>query len=110
MSAVRHSYPSGQQDQFNLRLPDGMRDRIKNAAELAGRSMNAEIVAALEERYPPIPIDVRSVDGVIAYIAVAQSDAARAERIREVNRRFAAMGSLLRVEDSAGALIIVTEG
>jgi hypothetical protein len=40
-------------DKFMLRLPDGMRDRIKDAADLNGRSMNSEIVATLEEEYPP---------------------------------------------------------
>lgn len=35
-----------------LRLPDGMRDRIKAAAEMNNRSMNAEIVAALERAFP----------------------------------------------------------
>lgn len=35
-------------DKFQLRLPDGMRDRIKIAAEVNGRSMNAEIVNRLE--------------------------------------------------------------
>ena len=35
-----------------LRLPDGMRDRIKDAADKSGRSMNAEIVGTLEEAYP----------------------------------------------------------
>lgn len=44
--------PSRSQDQFIVRLPDGMRDRIKAAAEANNRSMNAEIVATLEERYP----------------------------------------------------------
>lgn len=44
--------PSKQLDQFMLRLPDGMRDRIKAAAEANNRSMNAEIVATLEEKYP----------------------------------------------------------
>lgn len=39
-------------DRFMLRLPDGMRDRIKAAAEANNRSMNAEIVAALQEKYP----------------------------------------------------------
>lgn len=34
-------------DKFMLRLPDGMRDRIKAAAEANNRSMNAEIVARL---------------------------------------------------------------
>lgn len=35
-----------------LRLPDGMRDRIKAAADENNRSMNAEIVATLEAEYP----------------------------------------------------------
>ncbi len=39
-------------DKFMLRLPTGMRDRIKSVAESNGRSMNAEIVAALDEKYP----------------------------------------------------------
>lgn len=39
-------------DKFMLRLPDGMRDRIKAAADANRRSMNAEIVATLEEKYP----------------------------------------------------------
>lgn len=42
-------------DKFMLRLPDGMRDRIKTAAERNGRSMNAEIVHTLEQSYPLIP-------------------------------------------------------
>jgi hypothetical protein len=35
-------------DQFPLRLPDGMRDRIAKEAKANGRSMNAEIVGRLE--------------------------------------------------------------
>ncbi|RWI85957.1 MAG: Arc family DNA-binding protein [Mesorhizobium sp.] len=41
-------YPSDRQDQFMLRLPDGMRQRLKEAAESNQRSMNAEIIARLE--------------------------------------------------------------
>lgn len=36
-------------EQFVLRLPDGMRDRVKQLADEHGRSMNSEIVSALEE-------------------------------------------------------------
>lgn len=46
-------YPSQNQDKFVVRLPDGMRDRIKAVAEHNSRSMNAEIVATLERVYPP---------------------------------------------------------
>lgn len=35
-------------DQVKLRLPDGMRDELKEAAKVNGRSMNAEIIARLE--------------------------------------------------------------
>lgn len=34
-------------DQFQVRLPHGMRDEIRAAAKDAGRSMNAEIIARL---------------------------------------------------------------
>ncbi|QFT65962.1 Arc-like DNA binding domain protein [Labrenzia sp. THAF35] len=38
-------------DQFVVRLPNGMRDQIAEAAKLSNRSMNAEIVARLEETF-----------------------------------------------------------
>ena len=45
--ADRSSFPSEQADKFLVRLPDGMRDRIAEAAKASGRSMNAEIIARL---------------------------------------------------------------
>lgn len=39
-------------DKFMLRLPDGMRERVRSAAQRNGRSMNAEIVATLDKKYP----------------------------------------------------------
>jgi hypothetical protein len=36
------------QDKFVLRLPDGVRDQIKASAERNNRSMNAEIVVAIQ--------------------------------------------------------------
>lgn len=39
--------PAREQDKFVLRLPDGMRDRLKAEAEANKRSMNAEILARL---------------------------------------------------------------
>ncbi|MDP1542420.1 MAG: Arc family DNA-binding protein [Polycyclovorans sp.] len=47
------TYPSDKQDKFMLRLPDGMRDKLKEAATAAGRSMNAEIVQRLEQSFDP---------------------------------------------------------
>lgn len=43
--------PSRTADQFVVRFPDGMRDRIADAAKANNRSMNAEIVARLEESF-----------------------------------------------------------
>jgi len=54
-------------DKFMLRLPDGMRDRIKVAADQNNRSMNAEIVATLERAYP-LPKPPSDYDQVIAEV------------------------------------------
>lgn len=59
----REKRPGRGSDQFPLRLPDGMRDRIKGAAEHRGISMNEIIIEALEERFPPEP----TVDAIAAY-------------------------------------------
>lgn len=45
----REKYPSELAERFQVRLPPGLRDRIKADAEKHGRSMNAEIVARLED-------------------------------------------------------------
>ncbi|MET4686206.1 Arc family DNA-binding protein [Sinorhizobium fredii] len=39
------------QDKYVLRLPDGMRERLKAAAEANGRSMNAEMIHRLERSF-----------------------------------------------------------
>lgn len=43
--------PSRTAPQFVVRLPDGMRDQIADAAKAAGRSMNAEIVFRLQQSF-----------------------------------------------------------
>lgn len=42
-------------DKFMLRFPDGMRDRIAEAAKANNRSMNAEIVARLQASLASVP-------------------------------------------------------
>ncbi|MDB5522807.1 MAG: Arc family DNA-binding protein [Rhizobium sp.] len=39
-------------DSLNIRLPDGLRDRIKSAAYKNGHSMNTAIIMLLEEAFP----------------------------------------------------------
>lgn len=38
-----------------VRMPAELRDRIKKSADAEGRSMNSEIVSALQEKYPALP-------------------------------------------------------
>jgi hypothetical protein len=47
--ATKLSTKTKRLDQFMLRLPDGMRDKLAKMAEANGRSMNAEILSALEQ-------------------------------------------------------------
>lgn len=51
-STEKEGFPSDQADRFQVRMPKGLRDRIREAAEANNRSMNAEIVAALSQAYP----------------------------------------------------------
>ena len=102
--------PGRGSDQFHLRLPDRMLDRVKLAADRNGRSINAEIVAALEDKFPAPHVDVRAVDGLLHYIINVRTDKDFFERVNEVNLKFAAMGSPLRVEHSPdGKLTIITD-
>lgn len=75
-------------DKFMLRLPDGMRDRIKAAADSNNRSMNAEIVATLEHAYPaPIymPPDMQTLTDYMAFVESAETDKEREEFVRLAN-------------------------
>lgn len=62
--------------QFMLRLPDDLRDRIRLGAEKTGRSMTAEIVAALEEKFPAPLDDIgsMSVDDLLRRREVADPE------------------------------------
>lgn len=56
---VKRSKP----DQFLLRLPPGLRDRIKSYADSKGRSVNEQIVRILERDFPePWSIVRRLID------------------------------------------------
>lgn len=62
------------QDKYVVRFPDGLRDRIRDAAAANNRSMNAEIVATLERAYPPprAPITVRDFIHVLEQVGRAE--------------------------------------
>lgn len=48
---MSEEFPSRTLDKIVIRAPDGLRDRLKDAASASGRSMNAEIVARLETSF-----------------------------------------------------------
>lgn len=77
--------PSRGSDQFALRFPDGMRARIRDAAEKNGRSMNSEILARLE---PP----VSSAATLHAHIAVEIDEYIQLE----VKRRLALIANQIK--------------
>lgn len=63
--------PVSEQVQVNFRMPADLRDRIKAKAESNGRSMNAEIISALELYFPAPkgPKDVvEEVISVLSYV------------------------------------------
>ncbi|KQR77790.1 Arc family DNA-binding protein [Rhizobium sp. Leaf341] len=55
-------YPSRALDKVVVRLPDGMRDRLKSSAELFGRSMNSEIVKRLDRSFEDERLDSLKLD------------------------------------------------
>lgn len=52
VSKYAMAQPTQTDPQFKLRLPAALKERIENAASENNRSINAEIVAALEEKFP----------------------------------------------------------
>lgn len=46
-------YPSQETDRFNIRLPAGIRDRLKEVANENRRSMNSELVFIIEKALFP---------------------------------------------------------
>lgn len=48
-----------------MRFPDGMRDKIADAAKESGRSMNAEIVARLQATFQSPELDMKLISEAI---------------------------------------------
>ncbi|MDX0572138.1 Arc family DNA-binding protein [Sinorhizobium medicae] len=53
------AYAGRGSDQFPVRLPEGMRDRIKARAQANGRSMNTEIIHLLEKGFGDVDAGLR---------------------------------------------------
>lgn len=62
------------QDKFMLRLPDGMRERIKVKAERAGMSMNEAIVWCLEQHFPAPTTVEDKLNELAEMVAILKGD------------------------------------
>jgi hypothetical protein len=58
-------FPSQKLDKFVVRLPEGLRDKIGVASRAKHRSMNAEIVSSLDEKYSGQQVSGEPFDIVI---------------------------------------------
>lgn len=67
-------FPSRSLDKIIIRVPDGMRKRIKRVADANGRSVNAELLVLLERTYPAdVSIDDH-LDEIAKIIASSPSE------------------------------------
>lgn len=88
------------QDKFMLRLPEGMRQEIKSAADSNKRSMNAEIIARLEASLATNSMTADS------FVRIMDAQYVNAGKIAEILR-----DALQRLEDlSVGAVRIEDVG
>lgn len=77
-------------DQFVVRLPDGMRERIGEAAQTNARSMNAEIVARLERTFDPslisdeIATQVEALHHCERALESVRAELAKSEKLRDL--------------------------
>lgn len=94
------SKPGRGSDQFPLRLPDGMRDQIKEAADRNGRSMNAEIVARLEASFTASASVTHSTlaEALAAYGDPQTFLAAETMKLRHLLERFEQKGMISKDE------------
>lgn len=73
-------------DQFMVRLPEGMRDRIAEAARANGRSMNAEIVARLEFTFEALRQGGPGLFGATALVGATQETLSAVQALLEENK------------------------
>lgn len=78
--------------QFPLRLPSDMRERIKRAADRSGRSMNAEILQALENAFPAEPTIDEMAQDILGHLKIL--------------RRFRGNATLANIVDELDFLIL----
>lgn len=74
---AKEPYPSETADRYIVRFPDGMRERLKQAAADNNRSMNAEIISRLEASFG---MDIPLVQGTVNTIQGVRQMAAQMDK------------------------------
>lgn len=108
--ATMNSKPEYQtEDKYVLRLPDGMRDRIKDAAKRSGRSMNQEIIQAIESILPSEHLEATRLSLLVPNKLVSDLEAQALYRSStlhdEIVRLLHAFASGKLAEDDFGDLV-----
>ncbi|MUZ63473.1 Arc family DNA-binding protein [Agrobacterium vitis] len=66
-------------DQYIIRFPDGMRDRLKQEAAENNRSLNAEIIHRLEQSFATLPdLDEDDLQAILRQIDVVKYNIVKA--------------------------------
>lgn len=87
-------------DKVNVRMPDGLRARIKASAALNGRSLNNEIVVALLSQYPDATADAERAAAVIEHLLFAGDDLEQSTRAAMLESRLRQLKHNLKIEVS----------
>ena len=105
MKSAANQYPSQIAPKFNVRFPEGMREKIAKLAEANGRSMNAEILIRLKES---MSMDIYAVDkNSGGYIATASdSDLFSIDARRKKKELMTIIRALSEEEQDALLLIL----
>lgn len=82
--------PSRFLDKIIIRVPHGMRDRIKRVADSNNRSVNAELLVLLERTFPPETKIDEYLQGVAVIVGKLPADK-RAEVWQDVFNRLDAL-------------------
>lgn len=91
-------FPSDAAERFQVRMPSGLRDRIAASAKKNGRSMNTEIVQALEEKFPPPAIDVRVLSEFLESLNGVSAPDGDRDYLNTVNKALAENGAAWTVD------------
>lgn len=103
MNSSEKSTPRQSEDKYVVRFPDGMRDRLKDAAAENKRSMNAEIVARLQQSFDASPGDATLKARLEAAEKTIESRESYEFAIRWVSViKDSLMGALLKAAEDAG--------